>query len=484
MGFVRAQSDSVNVNTSHHDGIEQPLINDSLETSRITRATVTLDSATTSFNQHIDRLDSLQLDPGAYNQAVDSLCRGYHRMVSRLQTDSLPQTLQSRIDSLDAKVRTKTSFLDSLKMTGLYNHLSIKDRPGIKLPDEPHMGAAPFQISTQSLQTDLPQVPGIDANATSLPDNLPSTDGLAPQIPDNISSEAINQQISGATEQVTTVKDMVKSPDVEDVGNKVESGITQTDALGNVQEQLQKGKDIPLNPSENLPTEISKDALQQEVKKRFARSLTNPFKGKEKVIADDMTKFGKLQKKYTSLADTRNVPKHRTNTEKEKPFVYRLIPGFSFEVVGVGASTNHFKLSQYCGYRFSDRFRASIGYVYQTTFDVRKFQAQSFPKPFGLRLAANYKIVNNTFAHVEYESVSKRSDPFSRLYPNSPNYEGRRFFLQPIYFGAFKTITFGKRFDWTIVYLFRLDEIAHFTFQRSVIRSGIEYRISYKKANK
>src|SRR5690606_22116912 len=185
--------------------------------------------------------------------------------------------------------------------------------------------------------------------------------------------------------------------------------------------------------------------------------------------------------KYHSVTDVRYLPKRRTNPEKGKPFIERLILGTGFHTDNRDTKWTSVDISPYAGYKFSDRFRAGIGGTYRVAVDVRDFEFSRTDKTFGYRAFGNYRIFNGLYAHLEVQAL-KTTIP--SWFSNRLNLRDAHepVWVPMAYVGIMKSYSLGRRLQGQTQLLYDFLAVSrNFDFNKITFRFGLEYKLQKKK---
>ena len=128
-------------------------------------------------------------------------------------------------------------------------------------------------------------------------------------------------------------------------------------------------------------------------------------------------KFQKLKKKYSKLADARDLSTGvKRNSLKEEPFKKRLHWGGTFQIVPSysqgGSLQNAFEsptsldFSPILGYRINKKLRAGVGGTYRALLEIDDFQADH--QVYGWRSYLEYFPIESFYLHSEYEAMNNR----------------------------------------------------------------------------
>jgi hypothetical protein len=366
--------------------------------------------------------------------------------------DSIQGQLSKRADSGKAVVDEKFSKLDSLAKLEIASPAPEISSP-IKVPD-----------NEVGLGEHIPEIDNLEDNI------IPETKELMPSEISVGEGEVgdVSKEIADLNEKVGTINQGDLNQ-VTEAPALAEDKLMQTDQLSGFKEASESTTAVKeqFKESLNAPTELP--ALGQ---RRPLKVMVDHFVDKPEVINQGMEELNKLQKKYGDVPDSRYLPKRRKNPEREKPFIERMIFGNAFEVQQVSPKWTGVRTWPHVGFKFSDRFRSSIGFTYEFDLAPRQIEYRKVDSPFGFRASAAYKLVGTNFVVVEggtFDSELRGNQPPIHTKPESHDLS------RYIKLGVLRNMKITKRLDWTVQYLLSAEEIKNFTFQGSEFRCGVQY---------
>ena len=437
------------------------------------RARHELDSGLAFLNKAIDSVNNIANSPQEYQRTIGRL---YARFDStflsplKLKGDSLGDRVKQRMYRIEKSLDKKKGFVDSVMTANPLSSKTNLSAAGLNLPQIP--------LSSEKMSLD-----GVKDLNESLP-NLSLSDKL--EIPDvDWISNPINK-VGDVTEEVKVYKDKINGfPDASVNNDKIIERfekelleVKEIDALQNGSQAMEKVKQQVEGITGNLKDQ---EKLKEEIKTKTKKQFVDHFAGHQDKIESEIKSMEKLQRKYHSVADVRYLPKRRTNPEKGKPFVERLIIGTSVQIDRKDPKWTGMDVSPYGGYKFSDRFRMGVGGTYRVTFDAKTFEFMEQNRVYGFRTFGNYRIFNGWFGHLEFETLKMKIPPAYASLLASKNYEGTRW-TPMAYVGLFKTFGISKHFQGQTQVLYDFLKVEeNFHFNKVAFRCGFEYKIITKK---
>lgn len=422
-----------------------------------------LDSGIVALNKAIDSTYSLIMSPGQYHQHAAKL---YERFDINFLQDTAAigradADLKSRVGRLKTEVHRKRAMLDSLLETNEFfesNDIKAKltlsdgisDLEGLRIPDDDHLQSMRVVGRLDDVDNVLKDLEKIHLPMITDGGKL---DGLrdVPLISPSQTESIVSQSLLNTAE-----------------------GRAISQALGPSKE---------LEGEFAKTTEVLKDAgkVKEEGLERIRKKFVDHFAGHEEKITSEIRSMEKLQKKYHSVTDVRYLPKRRTNPERGKPFIERLILGTGFHTDNRDTKWTSVDISPYAGYKFSDRFRAGIGGTYRIAVDIHDFEFSRTDKTFGYRAFGNYRIFNGVFAHLEVQAL-KTTIPswFSNRMNLRDPYEPM--WVPMAYAGIMKFYSLGRRLQGQTLILYDFLAVSrNFDFNKITFRFGLEYKLKKNK---
>ncbi|HEX5170956.1 MAG TPA: hypothetical protein VFW11_17395 [Cyclobacteriaceae bacterium] len=418
-------------------------------------------------NAFIDSLNNSSISSGTYKSRVDSIYKWVSSRNSLAiygKSDSLNEEFKRRFQHIQNVLLKKKTRLDSL-LTGYEDKLPVTDDIKNKLKAKIH--ADELKIPEVSNPLRLP-------GALGVPDiTLPDLD--IPEIADNF---AMPQLTLPAEIQSFKIPDGdLTSLNIDEIAGrnlmKLDEIKSVTDASGSINGLTKTVKDLTIT-MKNSP------GVGGEIQTQTKQKFVDYFSGHEDKIESEIASMEKLQRKYYSVTDVRYLPRRRTNPEKEKPFIERLILGTSFQIDRSDAKWTGVDISPYLGYRFSDRFRACLGTTYRVTVDVKTLEFSQQNKVFGYRTFGDYKIFQGWYGHLEFEALNTKI-PYHAKNLKQQNPDAAKW-VPMAYAGLFKSFGLGRNLQGQtqILYDF-LDVSKNFNFNKVAFRFGFEYKFFKRK---
>jgi hypothetical protein len=435
---------------------------------------------------HIN-MDSLR--PNALRGYQAALVSPYEKFDSTIflslksKSDSIVLKVKKRLQKLEGAAEKKGRISDSLSMINKFNRINflksdaalpdgIKDTRGLSFelptlsPGQPDLPSIDQQINTSGA--------GLSLRELEINDQL------------NDIGKALND-LNGGLREVNIVRQGIEKINVQRLGGLENVDKRLEDAMLNMDEvralDETNGSIVGLRKDVESITDEMKDQskLKEEGTKHAKKKFVDYLAGREDKINSEIASMEKLQRKYHSVTDVRYLPKHRTNPEKGKAFIERVIIGTGFQVDRRDTKWTGLDISPYAGYKFSDRFRACLGGTYRVTIDVKTLELSQKNKVFGYRTFANYRIFNGWFGHLEVETL-KTKIPANTIQHIKLGNPEEAVWVPMAYLGIFKSYSLGRHFQGQTQILYDFLAVTrNFDFNKVSFRFGFEYKFIRKK---
>jgi len=424
------------------------------------------DSVAAQLNARIDSLSTMELPTDAYARHLDSLYAAFTtRDLAELHKayGSGPDKVDARLARLDSIVTRRRATLDSLMHAGglpSQMNLSIPNADAVAkhLNILPHMPTLPTanipNLSVPAVNSPISQAPTI-----AMPGELNAIQDLSGQA----------GELSGKLGEAGTVAENINTGNISTAADKLTdqqarrlaatSGLTDAVSAGEAAKSA-----VLTKPN------LSTDAAQAQAKKAFV----DHFAGKEALVQNDMESISKVQMKYRTVNDSRQLPKHVPNAMKGKPFRERLIPGISVQLL----TANHASLdiAPSIGYKLSGRLRTGIA-AYRRLSYFKQSRSIRTEDVTGFRLYGELKIKDQLYVHIEPELFRDRRPNAVPPGNDVPGTWQRRLNL-----GILKTYTINPRWTGTVMILYDVLDLKNFPNTRGGgLRIGVEYKLKNKE---
>lgn len=444
-----------------------------------------LDVSTKRLNSGIDSLGKLNLSTEVYAMKVDSLYKSFQfKTISKLRGkyDSLGLRADKRLSNLDSVLNLKSRRMDSLLVSRKLKGIGLSDKVDLEnfnmnIPDFPNAPGLKNPVVGINPELNLPALttPGIEGT------NMLNLNSVNPAIPDVKGLEKMteaNEIIGEGTQYIDRTKglsDEVKKAKEGEYNDELEDEVKkQAQNIDQVKEISKQSQSVDaLN--EKIKSVSVVATQKDDIREKGKKNLKDHFAGKDEVIKKDMEDIGKVQLKYRDVADSRNLPKRPPNEMKDKPFVERLIPAVSFQVVnGENVSVD---FAPTIGYKFSGRIRSGIGMYRRVTY-FEKERRIEIEDLIGIRLYNNIKLIRGFHSHVEFETFKNNEELVQ-----GATTEDEKQWNYKLNLGFYNSYKLNKHFSGHIIVVYNVLKIKEFPgSSNGAIRFGFEYQIT--KRNK
>jgi hypothetical protein len=346
------------------DSLNLTLPTDTLLQKSITKA----DSITTAFQTKADSLNDLyqsqftKLDSerSKLQSKIDSLNN------LKLPTEKLTRKLDSLNQLKSTKVASLTQEVDALKAKATNAFKEVNLPPQMQEPFD-KLKTTVQRYPLPALNTNTPGMPTLDApnvgaklptltNQLKLDPNLKGITGNLGEL------QNITEQASAYTKDA---QNLVKGNlnEVKSIDKTIEAKVAGVEGM----DQLTKGKTMLGQTSQLTDSAAMKDKAKELVKEQVMNAAQDHFAGKQEVLQQAMDKMSKLKSKYSEVKSMAELPKKLPNPLKGKPFIERLVPGVTFQIL----TTNYFLLdvNALALYRITPRLSAGAGWNQRLPFD-------------------------------------------------------------------------------------------------------------------
>jgi hypothetical protein len=346
------------------DSLNLTLPTDTLLQNSITKA----DSITTAFQTKADSLNSLyqsqftkiETERSKVQSKIDSLNN------LKLPTEKLTRKLDSLNQLKSSKITSLTKEVDELKTKATNAFKEVRLPPQLQEPFD-KLKSSVQGYSLPALNTNTPGIPALDApnlnaklptlnNQLKLDPNLKSITGNLGEL------QSITEQAGAYTKDA---QNLIKGNlnEVKSIDKSIETKVASVEGM----DQLTKGKGMLGQTSQLTDSAAMADKAKELVKEQVMNAAQDHFAGKQEVLQQAMDKMSKLKSKYSEVKSMAELPKKLPNPLKGKPFIERLVPGVTFQIL----TTNYFLLdvNALALYRITPRLSAGAGWNQRLPFD-------------------------------------------------------------------------------------------------------------------
>ncbi|MBK8292541.1 MAG: hypothetical protein IPK96_17965 [Flammeovirgaceae bacterium] len=356
----------------------------------------------TLLQKSITKADSIT---NAFQTKADSLNNLYQKQFTKIEAQRA--ALQRKIDSLNnlklptEKLRRKLDSLTQLKdtkiseLTGTVHDLKNKATNSFNEIQLPPQMQEPFErLKTSVREYSLP-IPNSDIHlpAGELP-SLPSV-----KLPNLTSQLSIDPNLKDLTGDLGKVEELAGKAGTytKDAQNLVNGNLEEIKSIDKTMEskvasmegvdQLAKGNAMLGQSGQLTDSAAMKDKMKGLAKQEIMSVAQDHFADKSEVLKQAMDKMSTLKGKYSEVKSLAELPKKLPNPLKGKPFIERLIPGITFQIL----ASDYFLLdvNPMLMYLITPRLSAGAGWNYRFAFeDVTVHKEEAI---YGPRFAVEFK---------------------------------------------------------------------------------------------
>lgn len=347
------RADSLNYYTAKLDSIQNEIQDSLLVLTQQYDSVKNISSrAIDRLQQKADSLTAINLPQPALLQKIDSVRAWRDDQLGKitLRTDTIRTKVMAKIETLKlpSPLKKQASKLISqvngfdISMPGTLTDLSLV-RPDIDIP----------AVDVPS----LPGVPDMDVGLETpevLPDELGQINEYAGAVPGN----------------------------ADELGTMVENQAVNLDELSALETGIEE-----VEQANALP-EMDMEGQSEQLKQQAVKKAVNHFKGKETQLQEAMNRMAEYKKKYSSVESLKDLPKRPPNAMKGKPFVERLVPGISLQVL----RNNDWMidLNPHVGYRISGKITAGIGWNQRIAYNFDQDEFNTDARVYGPRVYGTF----------------------------------------------------------------------------------------------
>lgn len=435
-----------------------------------------LDKAGVATQHLIDSLTSLHLPTEKYTHKLDSINQ---------EKNAAIHSLDQKMDALKSKTTGQLKQFNFPPELNDKVSAVTKNVEGFKLP-----------------------VKDLNISSLNLPDNpLKSLDGLNSSIKTSFGEVGNISNLQGLNGSLKNIGQVGNIDGLKGLQNNLGDVSKVTGQMGNYQQDIQnvtKGnlgelkaapkaletkaadvagiKDLQkqaggvMDPLKQVTGQVQNpEAAKEQALQKVQEVAVNHFAGKEEVLQQAMNKVAKYKQKYSSLNSLSEIGKKRPNEMHGKPFIERVVPGISFQILKKGRETL-VDFNPYIGYRFTGRITAGPGWNQRISFD----HPSRVTRIYGPRVFGEFKLAKGISPRVEFDMMntnvparfnSANSDPFARRW------------VYTMMIGFKKEYRFFKMIKGT-AYIMTIPYDPHHTSpygDRVITRFGFEFPMKKKK---
>jgi hypothetical protein len=456
------------------DSLNLTLPTDTLLQNSITNA----DSITTAFQTKADSLNNLYQSQFT---KIDSERSKLQSKIDSLNNLKLPtEKLTRKLDSLNqlqsTKVASLTKEVDDLKAKTTSAFKEVHLPPQMQEPFD-KLKSSVQGYSLPALNTTTPGIPNLETHNLSA--KLPTLSNQLKLDPNLKGITGNLGELQNITEQASAytkdAQNLAKGNlnEVKNIDKTIEGKLSGVEGM----DQLTKGKAMLGQTSQLTDSAAMDDKGKELVKEQVMNAAQDHFAGKQEVLQQAMDKMSKLKSKYSEVKSMAELPKKLPNPLKGKPFIERLVPGVTFQIL----KANYFLLdvNALALYRFTPRLSAGAGWNQRLPFDDLTIKQQG--SIYGPRTVIEFKWTKGINFRFLPEIMNTTIPPaLAQRQGIDPAY---REWVPSAFVGIKKEFTVYKQIKGNTEVLYNLYDPHHYSpyGDRLAVRFGFEFPMKKKR---
>ncbi|MEO1049525.1 MAG: hypothetical protein AAFX87_02825 [Bacteroidota bacterium] len=468
-----------------------------------------LDSVAGKITNVENPLDSISNKISSTTQAANDSIRKLSELPQR-KLDSLQSKLQKKVNDLDTLNK-----LDQVIDEKLQNSpLDKLDAPELELPEMDGQvdGLNKATNLDGKLNTDLPtqEIEGLTDGLTkeikdidAIEDagkSLNKLDKLKAAPKEQLDKLKNTDQLKNAQGQLNKINEVGEKANryQEDIKNVTEGKLDEVKSLpedlegkaGNLKElkelkkqsaEFDKLKQEQEKYKQQAEKYQDKDYVKQQIQNKAKQLATDHFAKHQDKLKAAQDKLSKYKKKYPGgIQSTKDLPKKRPNPLKGKPFIERVVPGFTLQALRREKAT--FDLSPQVSYLLSDRWRIGVGGTYRVDVDRESFHMSNDQNVYGFRNYVEFNLIKGFFLHGEFDAL--RTDVPNPLAVGPDDRIIRKWIFSPLV-GIGKSYSFAKQIRGTMLVMHNFGSGIDSPYPNKVIvKFGFDLKLKKSKNKK
>jgi len=192
-----------------------------------------------------------------------------------------------------------------------------------------------------------------------------------------------------------------------------EQQLTQREEIQTIkqhEQELEKIKQLQQEYLTKAEQYRDPERLKAEALQKGSEVVTDQVLGQTEKLTEAQSKLAKAKRKYGEFESINDLPKHRPNAMKDKPFRERFFPGFTFQLAKKDQYTSLY-LSPQMYYRISGKWDVGAGGIFNLNFD-KKLNWVSGHNAWGYKVLTNFRFFKSFYFRVEGERVNQELPAF------------------------------------------------------------------------
>lgn len=436
------------------------------------------DSITNAFQNKADSLNNFYQDQFTQLDAQRSKLQSKIDSLNNLKlpSEKLTQTLDSLNQLKSAKLSSLTKEVDALKAKATSSFNEINLPPQIQEPFD-KLKSSVQGYSLPALNTSTPGLPS--GNLPSLTNTKLPTLSNQLKLDTNLKGlgnlNQVNEFAGKAGEYTKDAQNLVKGNlnEVKNIDKTLEGKVAGMEGV----DQLTKGQGMLAQTNQLTDSAAMQDKMKALAKEQLMNVAQDHFAGKQEVLKQAMDKMSKLKGKYSEVKSMAELPKKLPNPLKGKPFIERLVPGVTFQIL----KSNYFLLdvNALLLYRITPRLSAGAGWNQRLAFDDLKIKSEQ--RIYGPRAAIELKWTKGINFRLLPEIMNTTIPPaLAQRQGIDPAY---REWVPSMFVGIKKDFTVYKKIKGNTEVLYNLYDPNNYSpyGDRIAVRFGFEFPMKKRK---
>lgn len=442
-----------------------------------------IDSINSSVGLSLDSLKSLNLGGNKIAGKVDSLKMKLDSMKAIGPIKKVTEA-KSKIENTNGKINDKMGVFKkesegvgtmpgdvNLPNTGGVNTPGLSNlKPDINLNVENPIDnvEGPQLDNIEGVNKSGSIIPGVDTPQLNSLDGLQKLNDAKDKIGD---VSEVTGKVGEYGEDINNIKGG-NLGEVKAIPKELENGASNIESVKELKSEMDMGEKSVRDLEKLMdPEEARKLAME-----KAAKEAVNYFEGHDQGLTKAMANMNKYKKKYPNLQSTKDLPKHKPNEMKSRPFIERIVPFSTFQIQLI--ENLLLDINPGVSYRWTGRLSVGLGWNERIGMDISegKYFIEK-ERIYGPRSFVQFRVKENYHFKLEYELMNA-------VVP--PNYIGKdvgtRQWISGWFLGAKKDFKFTKNINGNVQFFYNLFDRYHMSpyMDRINARFGIEIPLRKK----
>lgn len=449
-----------------------------------------IDSINSSLNSRVDSLKSLNLGGNKITGKMDSLKMKLDSMKANgplkkaSEAKEKIESTNEMINDAESKINDKLGIFkkESDGVGTMPGDVNLPNAGGVNTPDlsnlKPDINLNVENPIDNVEGPQLDNIEGVNKSGSIIPGvdtpQLNSLDGLQKlnDAKDKIGEVSeITGKVGEYGEDINNIKGG-NLGEVKAIPRELENGASNIESVKGLKSEMDMGEKSVKDLEKLMdPEEARKLAME-----KAAKEAVNYFAGHDQGLTKAMANMNKYKKKYPNLQSTKDLPKHKPNEMKSRPFIERIVPFSTFQIQLI--ENLLLDINPGVSYRWTGRLSVGLGWNERIGMDISegKYFIEK-ERIYGPRSFVQFRVKENYHFKLEYELMNA-------VVP--PNYIGKdvgtRQWISGWFLGAKKDFKFTKNINGNVQFFYNLFDRYHMSpyMDRINARFGIEIPLRKK----